>query len=523
MGAEIANVIHQNGKRSHAAIRSAARSPLAIWVMTDVGSERIPAGRNRPTTYHAVLVPLMADHRETIFALSSGRPPSAIAVVRVSGPRAGDAVMALAGRLPAPRQAMLARLRQPAMVETVGDPATGAAPIDDALVLWFPGPRSETGEDTAEFQLHGGRAVVAAVLAALGDLPGLRPAESGEFTRRAFLNGKLDLTRVEGLADLIGAETEAQRRQAFRQLDGLLGERAERWRGRLIEALALVEALIDFPDEGGVPEDLVRPALRIAAELEQGIRALLGDAHRGERLRDGLTVAIAGPVNVGKSCIINRLAKRAAAIVSPQPGTTRDVIEVHLDLGGLPVTVLDTAGLRETDDPVELEGVRRAQARAAAADLVLWVVDATAGDPSGPPAVLAGADGPAVWIVLNKCDLMEGVASGGTGDGGAAVPQYQVSALTGASFDALIGGLSSYAERFFGANESSLITRQRHRTVLTSCAEALGRALAEGDSGREEVIAEELRLAARALGRLTGRVDVEDVLDVIFRDFCVGK
>src|SRR6266481_883542 len=197
----------------------------------------------------------MSNRRDTIFALSSGRPPAAIAVVRVSGPQASDAIMALAGRLPIPRQAMLARLRDQ------GHQVTSAEQIDDALVLWFPGPRSETGEDTAEFQLHGGRAVVAAVLVALGRLPGLRPAEPGEFTRRAFENGKLDLTRVEGLADLIGAETEAQRRQAFRQLKGLLGERAERWRERLIEALALVEALIDFPDEDGVPEHLLHPAL----------------------------------------------------------------------------------------------------------------------------------------------------------------------------------------------------------------------------------------------------------------------
>ena len=280
---------------------------------------------------------------DTIFALSSGRPPAAIAVVRVSGPHAADALMELAGKIPQPRQAMLARLRD----------AAGEA-IDDALVLWFPGPHSETGEDTAEFQLHGGRAVVAAVLAALGKVPGLRPAEAGEFTRRAFLNGKLDLTRVEGLADLIGAETEAQRRQALRQLTGLLGDHAERWRAQLIEALALVEALIDFPDEG-VSEDVLAPALDMTAQLEREIRGLLADQGRGERLRDGLTVAIAGPVNVGKSSVMNKLARRSAAIVSPFAGTTRDVIEVHLDLDGYPVTVLDTAGLRESGDPVEQE------------------------------------------------------------------------------------------------------------------------------------------------------------------------
>src|SRR6266853_2573064 len=465
----------------------------------------------------------MSNWRDTIFALSSGRPPAAIAVVRVSGPAARDAIMALAGRVPQPRQATLLRLKIPC--SDGGGPHSGSAvePIDDALVLWFPGPRSETGEDTAEFQLHGGYAVVAAVLSALGAVEGLRPAEPGEFTRRSFENGKLDLTRVEGLADLIGAETEAQRRQAFRQLQGLLGERAERWRGRLIEALALVEALIDFPDESGVPQNLLRPALAIAAELRGEILGLLSDAHRGERLRDGLTVAVAGPVNVGKSSIVNRLAKRSAAIVSPYAGTTRDVIEVHLDLGGFPVTILDTAGVRESSDPVEQEGVRRARARAEASDLVLWVTDATLRDSLAAPAHLTKPGGPAVWVLSNKSDLVQGkdpaTASDGHSARGNGVPCYRISALTGASFDDLVGGLAEYARRFFsGGGESALVTRQRHRTALADCAEALRRACADDASGREDIIAEELRLAARALGRLVGRVDVENVLDVIFRD-----
>jgi tRNA modification GTPase len=463
----------------------------------------------------------MTDDRDTIFALSSGRLPAAIAVVRVSGPQAAGAVMALAGRVPAPRQAMLARLRERGIEGGEGQAAGPHEPIDDALVLWFPAPRSETGEDTAEFQLHGGPAVVAAMLAALGRIAGLRLAEPGEFTRRAFINGKLDLTRVEGLADLIGAETEAQRRQAFRQLNGLLGGRAERWRARLIEAMALVEALIDFPDEGGIPQNLLRPALDIAAGLEGEIRDVLGDGYRGERLRDGLTVAIAGPVNVGKSSIINRLAKRSAAIVSPHAGTTRDVIEVHLDLAGYPVTVFDTAGVRESTDPVEQEGVRRAQERSAEADLVLWVADASTIDPPGPPATLTGPGGPAIWVVWNKCDLANGAAGRDRRVGAHA--EYRVSAQTGAGFDTLVSGLADFAARFFATNESSIVTRERHRSALTSCAEALERARMEGDTGREDIIAEELRLATRALGRLTGQVDVEDVLDVIFRDFCIGK
>ena len=306
--------------------------------------------------------------RPTIFALSSGRGPAAIAVVRISGPRAGDALKLLTGKIPEPRKAGLARLRDPRTEDI----------IDEALALWFPAPHSETGEDVAELQLHGGRAVIAATLAALSALEGLRPAEAGEFTRRAFENGKLDLTAVEGLADLVMAETQGQRRQAFRQMKGLLGNRAESWRQRLIQALALVEARIDFSDEADVPENLLAPALAMARELADEIAAALADGGRGERLREGLVVAIAGPPNAGKSTLLNRIARREAAIVSPYAGTTRDVIEVHLDLGGLPVTLLDTAGIRETDDPVELEGVRRARERAAGADLVLWVVEANA-------------------------------------------------------------------------------------------------------------------------------------------------
>src|SRR5512144_1170325 len=303
--------------------------------------------------------------RETIYALSSGRPPAAIAVVRISGPQAGDALNALIGRIPDPRKAVLARIR-----------GRDGEIIDQALALWFPGPQSETGEDVAELQLHGGHAVVAAVFAALSQIDGLRMAEAGEFTRRAFENGKLDLTAVEGLADLVMAETEGQRRQAFRQMTGALKDRSENWRTQLIQALALVEARIDFSDEADVPQDLVTPALQIARSLEGDIASVLADGNRGERLREGFVVAIAGPPNAGKSTLLNRIAKREAAIVSPYAGTTRDVIEVHLDLDGVPVTFLDTAGIRETDDPVEREGVRRARERAAGADLILWIVEA---------------------------------------------------------------------------------------------------------------------------------------------------
>lgn len=451
---------------------------------------------------------------DTIFALSSGRPPAAIAVVRVSGPKAREAVLTFTGKLPVPRQAALMRLRDP-----------GGEAIDDAIVLWFPGPHSETGEDAAEFQVHGGRAVLAALLAALAGIEGLRLAEPGEFTRRAFLNGKVDLTRVEGLADLIGADTEAQRRQALRQLRGLLGERAEQWRRRLIEAVALVEAQIDFPDEGDVPDDLVGAGLAIAGQLRNEIAVVLNDRRRGERLRDGLTVVIAGPVNVGKSSILNRLSRRPAAIVSPYAGTTRDIIEVHLDLGGYPVTVFDTAGLRETSDPVEQEGVRRAEERAKDADLVLWVMDASALDGARPPAELYRPDARPVWIVMNKVDLVEVSGRQRLPTWVGAIERsetFLVSAETGSSFDDLVRGLTEFARACFVSAESGIITRERHRSVLTACVRSLDRAIADA-GGQEDIVAEELRLATRELGRLTGRIDVEDVLDVIFRDFCIGK
>jgi tRNA modification GTPase len=448
----------------------------------------------------------MASAHDTIFALSSGRPPAAIAVVRLSGPRAGDALKALTGKIPEPRKAALARVRDP----------TNGEVIDEALALWFPGPKSETGEDTAELQLHGGRAVVAAVFAALGRMDGLRMAEPGEFTRRAFENGHLDLTAVEGLGDLIAAETEAQRRQAYRQLKGLLGDRAEVWRKRLIEALALVEARIDFSDEADVPEDLVGPALKIAAELNAEIAAALASAAHGERLRDGLVVAIAGPPNAGKSTLFNRIARREAAIVSPIAGTTRDVIEVHLDLGGYPVTLLDTAGMRDSADPIEQEGVRRARERAVAADLVLWVEDITE-----PALTSVPLTAPVVWTVTSKIDLrkknkyqnIEYKTSNN---------EFYVSDKEEYGFNSLLTQLGDFATKYFGS-EPTLVSRERQRKLLQSTSHAIKAALAEETLGREDIIAEELRTAATALGRLTGRVDVEDILDVIFRDFCIGK
>src|SRR3954463_16592699 len=325
---------------------------------------------------------------QTIFALSSGRPPNAISVVRVSGAHAGTILSSLANRIPPPRMAVRALIRD-----------ANQQPIDDALVLWFPGPQSATGEDVAEFHVHGGRAVVAALFAALSSFENTRPAEPGEFTRRAFENGKLDLTEAEGLDDLIHADTERQRRQALRQLKGLLGDRARSWRAQIIEAAALIEAGIDFSDEGDVPAELIAPALARIKQLHDEIQEVLATQGRSERLRDGLVVAIAGPPNVGKSTLMNQLARREVAIVSPHAGTMRDVIEVQLDLDGYPVTVIDTAGIRATEDPVEQEGVRRARTRAAEADLVLWLVE----DDSHQHAIEGAAP---VWMVRNKIDLI---------------------------------------------------------------------------------------------------------------------
>jgi tRNA modification GTPase len=377
------------------------------------------------------------------------------------------------------------------------------------MVLWFPGPASVTGEDVAEFHVHGGRAVLASLLGALSAIENLRAAEPGEFTRRAFENGKLDLTEAEGLDDLIHADTDRQRSQALRQLKGLLGDRARDWRRQIIEASALIEAGIDFSDEGDVSSELIWPALEKIKALLAEIKEVLAGQGKAERLRDGLVVAIAGPPNVGKSTLMNQLARREVAIVSPHAGTTRDIIEVQLDLDGYPVTVVDTAGIRETDDPVEQEGVRRAQSRAAAADLVLWLTDANAGrsDPqrSAP-----------VWLVRNKIDLETG------GGEGKEEQRFRISAAHGQGIADLIDALIGFAQDFFGSAEAGLITRERQRKLLWVTAASLERSIGAVNQG-EELAAEDLRSAAHSLGRLLGRVDVEDILDVIFREFCVGK
>ena len=432
-------------------------------------------------------------------------------MVRVSGPQAGLALTSLAGKIPAPRMATRALLRDAAQ-----------QPVDDAVVLWFPGPASATGEDVAEFQVHGGRAVLVALFAALAAIENVRAAEPGEFTRRAFENGKLDLTEAEGLDDLIHADTDRQRRQALRQLKGLLGDKARDWRAQIIEASALIEAGIDFSDEGDVPAELIAPALARTGTLLGEIQEVLAAQGRSERLREGLVVAIAGPPNVGKSTLMNQLARREVAIVSPHAGTTRDIIEVQLDLDGYPVTVIDTAGIRETEDPVEQEGVRRARARAGEADLVLWLVDAE-------QKMDLREDAAPVWTVRNKIDLEAAKSNAGdprqpaVGVGqGRGVADLKISASRGDGIPELISALVGFAQDYFGSDAGGLIGRARQRKLLQETAASLQRSIEVIGSG-EELAAEELRSAAHTLGRLLGRVDVEDILDVIFREFCIGK
>jgi tRNA modification GTPase len=377
--------------------------------------------------------------------------------------------------------------------------------LDRGLVLFFPGPASFTGEDVAEFHVHGGRAVVAAMLSALDTLPGFRPAEAGEFTRRAFANDRLDLTQVEGLADLVTAETEAQRRQALHQADGALGRLYDGWRDRLVRARALIEAELDFPDEEDIPGSVSAETWEIVATVEEEMRTHLSD-RRGERLRDGAEVVILGAPNAGKSSLLNAIARRDVAIVAPEPGTTRDLIEVKLDLAGYPVTLVDTAGIRETDGAVEREGIRRAERRAAEADLVLWLTDAGSSPSVEPP--------PRALHIATKIDLIDSL--------GERSFDAAVSSVSGVGINDLILLMTDRIRSSLPETESPLITRARHRSAVLAAASLLAKA-GSAEATALEIRAEDLRLASDALARITGRIDVEDLLDVIFRDFCIGK
>ncbi len=433
---------------------------------------------------------------DTIFAPATGYGRTAVAVVRISGPQACPALASLI-RSPVPPVRRLS-------LRTLRDPATGDL-LDHALVAWLPGPGTATGEDMAELHLHGGPAVRAAVLRCLGRLPGLAPAEPGAFTRRAFLNGRMDLTAVEGLADLIDAETEAQRRQAVRQLDGALGRAVEGWRAALLDVLAGTEAALDFSDEGDIDDEALTATGRAAAaRVHDAIQAALADSRRGERLRDGFTVVLAGAPNAGKSTLLNALARRDVAIVSEIPGTTRDAIEVRCDLGGLPVLLVDTAGLRDSTDAIEAEGVARSRRRIDQADLVLWLRE-----PGGeaPPRLSVP-----LLVIATKADL----------PGSGAGSEIPISARTGVGLDRLLTEIERVAECSLGHGDA-LVTRERQRLALERCLHHLGRVVTHGAALPAELVAEDLRLAVRALGEVAGRVGVEEMLDRLFASFCIGK
>lgn len=427
---------------------------------------------------------------DTIFALSSGAPPAAIGVIRISGPQAGRALEALSGRLPTPRRATLALLRAPGTTD----------PLDRALLLWFPGPATATGEDLAELHCHGGRAVVEAIASALATLPGLRAAAPGEFTRRAFDNGRMDLNAVEGLADLLTAETQQQRRAALAMAEGHFSRRIEGWRQTLLQLSAMTEAALDFSDEDDVPDAEIEQ--RIGAGIATLANEVAADLARptAERLRDGIRVALAGPPNAGKSTLLNALAGREAAIVSDIAGTTRDRIEVPVAIGGVPFLLTDTAGLRdETHDSIEAIGIARARDAVAAADIILWL-----GDPTTPPR----AD--AILVIAQADRLNRPLTVPGT---------LPLSAMTGEGMDALHSELLARAKRLLPA-EGDYALQARQRDAAGTLHHHL---LAAAETGDLLILAEELRAARGAIDRLTGRAGTEDMLDTLFSGFCIGK
>jgi tRNA modification GTPase len=443
---------------------------------------------------------IAAGMADTIFARASGAGAAAVTLLRLSGPRSGEVLSSLAGRLPPPRLASLRRLRSPATSEE----------LDHALVLWFPGPASYTGEDAAELHLHGGPAILSGVSDALVAL-GCRPAEPGEFTRRAFLHGRMDLTQAEAIADLVTAETAAQRRQALRQADGALMRLYAGWTGAAKRLLAHQEAAIEFQMDD-LPTDLADTARHRARALATEVARHLDDGGAGEKLREGLSIAILGAPNSGKSSLLNALAGRDVAIVSARPGTTRDVVEWRLDVGGVPAILADTAGLRIAEDEVEQEGIRRARARAAEADLVVALF--AADQPPDAETLSVVEATPGAVLVASKSDLAEPAAAL------VGRPLLPTSTRTGEGLQALRASLESMAARQAGLADAPRLTRARHRAALT---EALAR-LEEGAAAPlPELAAEAYRGAVLALGRLTGRVGVEDILDVVFADFCIGK
>lgn len=448
---------------------------------------------------------------DTIFALSSGHGTAGVAVVRLSGPEARVVLSVLCGgKVPVARRAAL---------RTLVDPEGGMR-LDQALVIVFPGPASFTGEDVVELHLHGGRAVVEGVLSALGAIDGLRPAEAGEFSRRAFDNGKLDLTEAEGLNDLIHAQTAAQREQALRQMDGELRSLYDGWRGQLLGHLAHLEADIDFPDED-LPEGVSGAVLPNILSIQSDITQHIDEGRRGKMLRDGFRIVILGEPNTGKSTLLNALARADVAIVSDQAGTTRDIIEIQLDLGGFPVRLIDTAGVRDSDASIEKEGIRRALAKAEDADLRLVLVRADDW-PTVPPSMQQWVDENSL-VIATQIDRV----SGGQlfhvehldSDCGGVLP---LSAKTGAGLDMLMAKLEEVVAERMGLREAPALTRLRHQQALVTAVDHLKRF--QQNAGQDAVLAaEDVRMAVRSIGSITGRVGVEDMLDIVFSDFCIGK
>ncbi len=447
-------------------------------------------------------------HADTIYALSSAQGRAGVAVFRVSGSNAKFAIERIAGITPKARIATFAKLKD----------AKGEQ-IDEAVVLYFAGPASFTGEDVAEFQVHGGRAVINALQETLSAY-GCRMAEAGEFTRRAFENGKLDLSEAEGVADIIDAETQMQRVQALKQMGGALSTLTQGWREKLLRILAHLEADIDFPDED-LPSHIVKERITQLEQLNKDIAAHLADNRRGERLRDGFSIAVLGAPNAGKSSLINALAQRDAAIVSARAGTTRDIIEVHLDVAGYPVILADTAGLRDTSDEIEGEGIKRALKRAQDADLNIVLFDASEAPDAQSLALLNEKS----FAVVNKVDLAQTIPlplREGLGEG--YTNPFHISATTGKGLPELLDAIALRLKNMLDAQASAPLTRARHREALTHCQQHLQRALdAYNNHQPPELVGEDIRLATRALARITGAVDVDDILDIIFREFCIGK
>jgi tRNA modification GTPase len=442
---------------------------------------------------------MFANDHDTIFAPASGAGRAAIAVLRISGPLCSEALHAIAPGADFPdRCATLRTLEHPQSRE----------PLDRALVTRFQAPRSFTGEDMAELSVTGGRAVTSAIVRALALIPGLRPAEPGEFAWRAFLNGKIDLSEVEGLADLVEAETEAQRRQAQRIAGGALSRACEAIRQSLLEAMAAVETQIDFTDVEDASDFTLESARSPARAALERIDGALATAASAQRLRDGFTIVIAGPPNVGKSTLMNALAGRDVAITSPIAGTTRDLIEVFLDLNGYPVILVDTAGIRDAQDPIEQEGVARARRRAGSADLTLWLND---GGTSAAPRLASST-----LVVRTKTDLEPRETQA------AATAELAISAKTGAGIGRLLDVIAELAEERMSSREPAVLTLERHRRGFEDARQALAAAL-RPEAAEPELIAEDLRRAASAMDRIVGRIGVEDVLGEIFARLCVGK